>query len=146
MRVGQEGDPFGRGLEDHAMPGEAGADPQRDRDVRLAGAGRVAVALLIVLIFAGAGAADRRAGRTPGVELAVLGWTIDEVSGEMALFCRLVDGSAGEIPARWTDLPVRVEPQRAVGGFGSPAGWRLLLARGERLAGGCGGGAREARS
>jgi hypothetical protein len=46
----------------------------------------------------------------------------------------LPDGSVGEIPARWTDLPVRVEPQRPVGGLGSRAGWRLLLARGERLA------------
>jgi hypothetical protein len=66
-------------------------------------------------------------------ELEVLGWTTDDESGEIALLCRLVDGSAGDIPARWTDLPVRVESQRAVGGFGSPAGWRLLLARGERL-------------
>jgi hypothetical protein len=67
-------------------------------------------------------------------ELEVLGWTSDDESGEIALLCRLVDGSAGEIPARWTDLPVRVEPQRPVGGVGSPAGWRLLLARGGRLA------------
>jgi hypothetical protein len=68
-------------------------------------------------------------------ELEVLGWTTDDESGEVALLCRLVDGSAGEIPARWTDLPVRVAPERALGGFGSPAAWRLLLARGERLAG-----------
>ena len=81
-------------------------------------------------------------GGLRGRELEVLGWTLDDDSGEIVLLCRLVDGSAGEIPARWTDLPVRVEPQRAVGGFGSPAGWRLLLARGERLAGRRGGGAR----
>jgi len=68
------------------------------------------------------------------VVLEVLGWRTDAVSGETALRCRLPDGSAGEIPARWTDLPVRVEPQRPVGGFGSPAAWRLLLARGERVA------------
>jgi hypothetical protein len=67
-------------------------------------------------------------------ELTVLGWTTDDGSGELVLLCRLVDGSAGEIPARWTDLPLRVEPSAAVGGFGSPAAWRLLLARGERLA------------
>jgi hypothetical protein len=73
-------------------------------------------------------------GRLRGVELAVLGWTTDDESGEVALLCRLVDGSAGEIPARWTDLPVRIEPRRAVGGFGSPAAWRLFLARGERIA------------
>jgi hypothetical protein len=67
------------------------------------------------------------------VELGVLGWRTDVVSGELVVLCRLVDGSAGEIPARWTDLPWRVEPDVPVGGFGSPAGWRLLLARGERL-------------
>ena len=32
LRVGEERDPFGRGLEDHALAGEAGADPERDRD------------------------------------------------------------------------------------------------------------------
>jgi hypothetical protein len=74
-------------------------------------------------------------------ELEVLGWTSDDDSGEIALLCRLVDGSAGEIPARWSDLPVRVESQRSVGGVGSPAAWRLLLARGERLAGRRGGSA-----
>ena len=73
-------------------------------------------------------------GGLRGRELEVLGWTTEDGSGEIALLCRLVDGSAGEIPARWTDLPVRVDPQRAVGGLGSPAAWRLLLARGERLA------------
>ena len=80
-----------------------------------------------------------------GRELEVLGWTTEDGSGEIALLCRLVDGSAGEIPARWTDLPVRVEPQRSVGGVGSPAAWRLLLARGERLANQRRGGAREVR-
>ena len=67
-------------------------------------------------------------------ELEVLGWTTEDGSGELVLLCRLVDGSAGEIPARWTDLPLRVEPQRVVGGVGSPAAWRLLLVRSERLA------------
>jgi len=85
-------------------------------------------------------------GRLRGVELAVLGWTTDDDSGEVVLLCRLVDGSAGEIPARWTDLPVRVEPQRSLGVVGSPAAWRLLLARGERLVGRCSDAAREARS
>jgi hypothetical protein len=85
-------------------------------------------------------------GGLQGRELAVLGWTTDDDSGEVALLCRLVDGSAGEIPARWTDLPVRVEPQRPVGGVGSPAAWRLLLARGERLAGRRSDAAGEARS
>jgi hypothetical protein len=72
-------------------------------------------------------------------ELPVLGWSTDDDSGELVLLCRLVDGSAGEIPARWTDLPVRGERLCVVGGVGSPAAWRLLLARGERLAGRRGG-------
>ena len=73
-------------------------------------------------------------GELRGLELEVRGWTTDEQSGDIALSCRLVDGSVGEIPARWTDLPVVVEPHLAVGGFGSPVAWRLLVARGERLA------------
>lgn len=73
-------------------------------------------------------------GELRGLELEVRGWTTDEQSGEIALSCRLVDGSVGEIPARWTDLPVLAAPRPAVGGFGSPQAWRLLLARGERLA------------
>jgi hypothetical protein len=85
-------------------------------------------------------------GRLRDRELEVLGWTSDDDSGETVLLCRLVDGSAGEIPARWTDLPLRVQPQRAVGGVGSPAAWRLLLARGTRLAERCGDGARGRRS
>jgi hypothetical protein len=75
-------------------------------------------------------------------ELEVLGWSSDDDSGELALLCRLVDGSAGEIPARWTDLPLWGEPPRVVGGIGSPAAWRLLLARGGRLAGRSSGGVR----
>jgi hypothetical protein len=67
------------------------------------------------------------------VVLEVLGWRTDAASGETALRCRLPDGSVGEIPARWTDLPWRVEVEPSVGGFGSPAAWRLLLARGEGL-------------
>ena len=68
------------------------------------------------------------------VVLEVLGWRTDVVSGETVLRCRLPDGSVGEIPARWTDVPWRNEPEPPFGGFGSPAAWRLLLARGERLA------------
>jgi hypothetical protein len=40
LGVGEHRDPFGRGLERDAVAGEAGADPERDREVRLAGAGR----------------------------------------------------------------------------------------------------------
>jgi hypothetical protein len=72
-------------------------------------------------------------GALRGVELEVLGWRTED--GEVALTCRLIDGSAGTIPARWTDLPLGVEREPAVGGLGSPAGWRLLLERGERLRG-----------
>jgi len=86
-------------------------------------------------------------GELRDVELEVNRWRTDVASGETALICRLPDGSAGEIPARWTDLPWRVERRRTVGGFGSPAGWRLLLARGEQLARRRGGGrVQEARS
>ena len=75
-------------------------------------------------------------GELQDVELEVRGWTSEE--GETVLICRLVDGSWGEIPARWTDLPWRARPERVVGGVASPAGWRLLLARAE----GCGRGVR----
>ena len=44
----------------------------------------------------------------------VLGWTTDRE--ETALICRLPDLSAGPLPARWTDLPWRVEPEAVVGG------------------------------
>ena len=64
------------------------------------------------------------------VELEVLGWRTE--AGETALICRLVDGSAGTIPARWTDLPPRGAVQRPLGVVGTPAAWRLL---GERLEG-----------
>jgi hypothetical protein len=40
LGVGQQRDPLGRGPEGDAVPGEAGADPQRDAQVGLAGAGR----------------------------------------------------------------------------------------------------------
>ena len=40
LGVGEQRDPFGRGAERDAVAGEAGADPQRDREMRLAGAGR----------------------------------------------------------------------------------------------------------
>jgi len=66
-------------------------------------------------------------GELHGVELRVLGWR-SEV-GETVLVCRLLDGSAGTIPARWTDLPVRGSPERSLGVVASPAAWRLLLAR-----------------
>jgi hypothetical protein len=50
LGVGEQRDPFGRGLERDAMPGQAGADPERDAQVRFAGAGRVGVELLMLLI------------------------------------------------------------------------------------------------
>ena len=39
LRVGEQGDPFGRGAEQDAVPGEARADPDRDPEMRLAGPG-----------------------------------------------------------------------------------------------------------
>jgi hypothetical protein len=58
------------------------------------------------------------------VELVVLGWRTED--GETALICRLVDGSSGTIPARWTDLPSRgvVEPRLVT--VATPEAWRLL--------------------
>jgi hypothetical protein len=50
LRVGQERDPFGRGAERDALAREAGADPERDREMTFSGAGRVGVALLMLLI------------------------------------------------------------------------------------------------
>ena len=41
LGVGQERDPFGGGLKRDALAGEAGADAERDRQMRLAGPGRV---------------------------------------------------------------------------------------------------------
>ena len=58
------------------------------------------------------------------VELEVLGWRTED--GETALICRLVDGSSGTIPARWTDLPARRAVERPLGVVGTPAAWRLL--------------------
>jgi len=66
------------------------------------------------------------------VELGVLGWRTED--GETALVCRLIDGSAGTIPARWTDLPRRGVIERPLGVV--DAG-RLAAAR--RAAGGAAG-------
>jgi hypothetical protein len=38
LSVGQQRDPLGRGPEQDAVPGQAGADPQGDREMCLAGA------------------------------------------------------------------------------------------------------------
>ncbi len=40
LGVGQEGDPFGGGAEGDAVAGQTRADAERDRRMRLAGAGR----------------------------------------------------------------------------------------------------------
>ena len=64
------------------------------------------------------------------LELEVRGWTTDDASGETVVVCRLVDGSVGEIPARWTDLPRRTVGERSLGAVATPGAWRLL---GERL-------------
>jgi len=48
-------DPFSRGREPDAVAGEAGADPDRDREMSLAGARRVVVALLMLWILCRSG-------------------------------------------------------------------------------------------
>jgi hypothetical protein len=58
LGVGEAGDPFGRGREGDALAGEASADAERDREVRLAGAGRVGVVLLTLLIGCRSGCAS----------------------------------------------------------------------------------------
>ena len=50
LGVGEQGDPFGGGSEGDAVAGQAGADPERDREVGLAGPGRVGDALLMLWI------------------------------------------------------------------------------------------------
>jgi hypothetical protein len=62
------------------------------------------------------------------VELEVLGWRTE--GGETALICRLIDGSSGTIPARWTDLPARRAAERPLGVIGTRARmsrWPALL-------------------
>lgn len=58
------------------------------------------------------------------VELEVFGWRTER--GETMVRCRLVDGSMGTVPARWTDLPRTAEPEPVGGVLASPAAWRLL--------------------
>ncbi len=68
-------------------------------------------------------------GKLRDVELEVRGWRTED--GEVALNCRLIDGSAGTIPARWTDLPRVSVGELPLGVVASPAacgcsvsGWR----------------------
>ena len=69
-------------------------------------------------------------GELRDVELEVPGWGTEH--RKLVLNCRLIDGSAGTIPARWTDLPRRAPQERPLGVVASPAAWLLL---GERLEG-----------
>jgi hypothetical protein len=48
LGVREQRDPLGRGAEDDALAGEAGPDRERDREVALAGARRIGVALLML--------------------------------------------------------------------------------------------------
>jgi hypothetical protein len=59
-------------------------------------------------------------GELRGVELRVLGWRTE--GGETALICRLVDGSTGTVPARWTDVPLRVPAETPLGVLATPGG------------------------
>ena len=74
-------------------------------------------------------------GELRGVELAVLGWTTER--GEVMVCCRLRDGSTGEIPVRWTDVPVRTTVEPPSGSLASPAALRLLAARLDGLSSRC---------
>jgi hypothetical protein len=70
-------------------------------------------------------------GALRDVELEVFGWRTEH--GETMVRCRLVDGSVGTIPARWTDLPVVGSEPEPLGVMISPAGWRCLRERVEVL-------------
>ena len=63
-------------------------------------------------------------GALRDVELEVFGWRTEH--GETVLRCRLVDGSVGTIPARWTDLPRVGSVGERLGVVISPVGWRSL--------------------
>jgi hypothetical protein len=52
-------------------------------------------------------------GELRDVELEVLGWRT--WASPLMLRCRLVDGSVGDIPAAWSDLPRRGEAPRLLG-------------------------------
>jgi hypothetical protein len=88
----------------------------------LADAGRVGIALLIVDPLPKRVRLVAAPGELRDAELEVLGWRTEH--GETVLRCRLVDGSSGSIPARWTDLPWRTEPEGVLGVVGSPGAWR----------------------
>lgn len=61
------------------------------------------------------------------------GARVEDRGREVALCCRLIDGSAGTIPARWIDVSRRAAEERPLGTRASPAGWRLLAERLEAL-------------
>jgi hypothetical protein len=72
-------------------------------------------------------------GALRDVELEVFGWRTEH--GETMVRCRLVDGSMGTIPARWTDLPrvgLSAEPLEVTV---SPTAWRRLREQVEALTG-----------
>ena len=121
LGVGERRDPFGGGAERDAVAGQAGADPERRSrggSCRCRASRRRTTHVVdplperVRLVAA--------PGELRGVELEVLGWRTED--GEMALLCRLVDGSAGTIPARWTDLPWRVGRAAVAGGAGVAGG------------------------
>jgi hypothetical protein len=60
---------------------------------------------------------------------------VDDRAGRDGAYLPAGRWDSGTIPARWTDLPGRVEAEPGLGVLASPAGWRLLLGRGERLRG-----------
>jgi hypothetical protein len=126
LGVGQQRDPFGRGSEHDAMPGKAGADPQGDREVCLAGPGwpeqddvLLAVKEVELAEVQDAVAADRRlkrevelfqrlAGREPrgldaglaAVAVAAVGLGLQEDRGELLIAPVLGAGAVGELGQR----------------------------------------------
>ena len=119
----ERGDPFGRGREHTRWPARHARTPARCECV-LPVPGGWATHYSCCGSVAGPGAAVAAPGALRDLELEVLGWRVDD--GETMLTCRLVDGSVGRVPARWTDLPLRGAPERTLGVFASPGGWRQL--------------------
>ena len=110
-------------------PGRRGS-PSAIARWRLAGAGRVGVELLMLWIRCrrGCGWWPRRAGCAGSSSRCSGG---GPRTAETALICRLLDGSAGTVPARWTDLP-GVGAGAVAGCVGSPAGVAVVRRASER--------------
>ena len=82
LRVGQEGDPFGRGLEQDALAGEARADPQaRSRCASCRSPASSGRTTHVVEFLPERVRLIAAPGELRDVELGVLGWSTDDSSG-----------------------------------------------------------------